>query len=66
MTMNADLGMTSFSVSDGMLKVYKIELPFDALKIILLNFNKYLDWIIPEILTSFNCEKLFLSRSISF
>ena len=66
MIMNADRGIMSVSVSEGVLKVYRMELPFEALNIILVNLCKSFAWIIPEMLTSFNCEKLALSRSISF
>jgi len=62
----ADLGIVSDYVYDGILNEYIIELPFDALNIILVNLCIYLDKIIPDILTNLSCERLFLSRSISF
>lgn len=39
---NAARGVVSVSVSDGVLKVYKMEFPFEALKIILVNLCKSL------------------------
>ena len=53
---NADLGIVSDYVYDGILNEYIIELPFDALNIILVNLCMYLDNIIPDILTNLSCE----------
>ena len=66
MIINAARGTESVSVYEGILKVYKIELPFDALKTTLVNLWRSLARIIPEILISFSWEMLPLLRSISF
>jgi hypothetical protein len=60
----ADLGIESLSVYDGVLNVYRIEFPFDALNIILVNLCKSFANMIPEIFTNLSCEKLALSRLI--
>jgi len=60
----ADLGIESLSVYDGVLNVYRIEFPFDALNIILVNLCKSLANMIPEMFTNLSCEKLALSRLI--
>lgn len=58
--------MASESVYDGVLNVYMIELPFEALKIILVNLWRSLAWTIPEMFMSLIWEKLALSRLIYF
>lgn len=62
----AERGTESLSVYDGVLNVYRMELPLDALKIILVNLWRSFAWTIPEMLTSLSWEKLVLSRLISF